>query len=509
MKNGDVAEMLERAARILALRGENRYRVRAYRRAARAIAAEYRDIEILFRQNKLQTLDGVGAGLAAKIKEILHTGQLSLVERLESGVLPEAGDSIILLASALTLCTELIPELEEIAGVSSVSPTGEVRRCRETVERIELVMAVNDMSHAREALARARRLHNQRFEGNLCLAVHSFGLPLSLYLVSEDDYVRTMWLTTGSEKHVSEVSALVRGNTGGNLVYQNGKKHAISSEADIYRLAGLPFIEPELREGRGESAAGLSGELPVLIEAGDYKGDLHVHTDWSDGMASIEKMAEAAVELGYEYMAVTDHSRSLKIAKGLSLDRLAEQVKLIRKVQEKFPTLTILTGIEADILDDGTVDAPDEVLAGLDVVIASIHSGFRQSSEKLTGRICRAMQNPHVMIVAHATGRLLGKRNAYAVDMDEVIRCAANTGTALEINSSPDRLDINDLMAGQARTAGVPVSINTDAHSRLELANVALGITVARRGWLGSGDVINTLGLDALHTFLKRKKAGA
>ncbi len=505
MRNGDVAEMLERAAQILSLRGESRYRVRAYKRAARTIAKDPRDIEVLFKQNRLQTLDGVGSGLSAKIKEILNTGKLSLVERLESGTLPEAGGKIILLASALTLCTELIPELEQLKGISHVMPTGEVRRSRETVEKIELVLLASDGAAARDALLQAGRLHNQRFEGNQCHAVHSFGLELSLYLVEEDEFILTVWLTTGSAEHVREVAELIKERTGSDLLYQ-GNGWSIGKEEEIYRLAGLPFIEPELREGRGEVPAARAGKLPILVRAADYLGDLHVHTDWSDGTASPAEMVTAAVEMGYKYLAITDHSRSLKIAGGLSLDRLAEQVSMIRQLQDSFPDIKILTGIEADILDDGSVDAPDEVLTGLDVVIASVHSGFRQGREKLTQRICKAMHNPHVKIVAHATGRLLGRRSAYAVDMDEVIRCAAITGTALEINSSPDRLDINDLLSRQAKEAGVKVSINTDAHSRLELANLTLGLSVARRGWLTKNDIINTCDLTELLAFLQKKK---
>ncbi len=508
MRNGDVAEMLERAAQILSLRGESRYRVRAYKRAARIIAEDPRDIEVLFKQNRLQTLDGVGSGLSAKIKEILNTGKLSLVERLESGTLPEAGGKIILLASALTLCTELIPELEQLPGISRTVPTGEVRRSRETVEKIELVLLTNDVAAARDALMQAGSLHNQRFEGNQCHAVHSFGLELSLYLVAEEEFILTVWLTTGSAEHVREVEELIKERTGNDLLHQ-GDSCCIGKEEEIYRLAGLPYIEPELREGRGEVSAARAGELPTLVQAADYRGDLHVHTDWSDGTANLTGMAAAAEELGYEYLAVTDHSRSLKIAGGLSLDRLAEQVNMIRQLQDSFPALKILTGIEADILDDGSVDAPDDVLAGLDVVIASVHSGFRQGQEKLTQRICKAMHNPHVKIVAHATGRLLGKRGAYAVDMNEIIRCAAITGTALEINSSPDRLDINDLLSRQAKEAGVKVSINTDAHSRLELANVTLGLSVARRGWLTKDDIINTYDLTGLLAFLQKKRVRA
>ena len=229
-----------------------------------------------------------------------------------------------------------------------------------------------------------------------------------------------------------------------------------------------------------------------------------MHTNWSDGTASIEKMAAAAAELGYEYLAITDHSQSLKVAHGLSPDRLKEQIAFIHSLQNKY-NLRIFAGIEADILDDGSVDAPDEVLAQLDIVVASVHSGFKQSREKITRRICRALQNPYVHILGHATGRLLGKRDPYEVNMGEVLRTAAAAGTALEINSSPDRLDISDQVARQAKAAGAAVAVNTDAHSQLELSNVSLGLAMARRGWLEKADVLNTYAAQDLLTVLHNK----
>lgn len=509
MRNRDVAEMLDRAARILSLRGENRYRVRAYKRAARAVASSPVEIEKLMRENKLQALEGVGAGIAVKIKEIVKTGKLSLLERVESGKLPDIEEGrMLLLASAITLATELIPALKGLSGISKAALTGDVRRGKETVDKVEIVLATRDVSQARAALESYEHLHQLRWDGNFCSAIHSFGLPLTLYLVHEDDFGLTLWVSSGSAGHVSKVAEIIKREKGQDLFYQEAGKRSLAVDAEeaVYDLAGLPFIHPELREDRGEVEAAQVGELPVLVEASDYCGDLHVHTNWSDGTAEIEKMASAAAELGYGFIAVTDHSRALKIAGGLSLEKLAEQGRYIRNLRTKYPKMRIFAGIEADILDDGSVDAPDDVLASLDVVIASVHSGFRQSSDKLTARICRAMQNPYVHIIAHATGRLLEKRQPYAVDMDEVIRTAAATGTALEINSSPDRLDINDIYSRQAKEAGVLIAVNTDAHSQLELANATLGLTVARRGWLTKEDVLNTRKPDELIPLLQEKR---
>jgi DNA polymerase (family X) len=507
MQNRDVAEMLDRAARILAMRGENRYRIRAYKRAARAVASSEAAVEMLVRENKLQVLSGVGPGIADKINEIVRTGSLSLLERLETGRLPLVDEGKpILLGSALTIATELIPAILALDEIAAVQLAGEARRCTETMTELVLVVSATDLAKAKSRLSDFGQLHHLRWDGNHCSAMHSVGLPVTLFLVDGEAFALTLWLATGSAAHVEQVAKKINEKHGQDILHQDdkGALPLFADEAEVYQRAGLPFIHPELREGLGEVDA--PDALPALIRAADYQGDLHVHTDWSDGTAAVEKMVQTAMELGYAYLAVTDHSRSLKIAQGLSLERLAEQRAYIRRLQDSYPGIRIFSGIEADILDDGSVDAPDEVLSELDVVIASVHSGFRQSREKLTARICRAMQNPHVQIIGHATGRLLGKRDPYAVDMDEVIRTAAATGTALEINASPDRLDINGILARRAREAGVQVAINTDAHSQLELANVQLGILTARRGWLEAKDVLNTLGASEVLTQLRTKK---
>jgi DNA polymerase (family 10) len=509
IENRDVAEMLDRAARILSMRGENRYRVRAYKRAARAVAGAEKGIDILVRENKLQALPGIGPRIASQINEIVRTGKLSLLERAGTGSLPLVEEGrLILLASALTLSTELIPELLSLPGISDVSLTGEPRRCPEIVPELTLVVAALDVTQAKAALSDCGLLHHLRWDGNFCKAKHSIGVPVSLYLVSEDDFPLTLWVTTGSPTHVTQVAEIIKGKTGRDILNQDasGAILSLKQEEEIYELAGLPYIHPELREGEGEVEAALGATLPHLIHASDYRGDLHVHSDWSDGTAAVEKMVQSAVELGYAYIAITDHSRSLKIAQGLSLERLSEQKAYIHTLQNLYPTIRIFSGIEADILDDGSVDAPDEVLSELDVVVASVHSGFRQPKEKLTERICRAMQNPYVQMIGHATGRLLGKRDPYALDMEEVIRTAATTKTALEINSSPDRLDINGTYARRAKAAGVRIAINTDAHSQLELANVQLGLSTARRGWLEAADVLNTIEADDILSELQIKK---
>lgn len=507
MKNSDVAEMLARTATILALRGEDRYRVRAYRRAARAVAALTEEIETLAAQNRLQSIDGVGAGIGAKIKEILQTGSMALLERLETEPPPgDGGEHPMLLASALAFHRHFLPHLQKLPGVACAAVTGDVRRRQETVSCLEYVLGTAAAGAAKKAVSELPQLHRLQWQEDCCQAVHSYGIRLRFHFTGAEDFVRLLWLTTGTEAHVRQVAARIAACSGSDL-HKTLSGAGIISEEALYALAGLPYIAPELRENRGEIAAAAAGKLPRLVEASAYKGDLHVHTNWSDGTAGVEEMAAAARELGYEYLAITDHSRSLKVAKGLSLERLAAQKAHIAGLQDKYG-IRILAGIEADILDDGTIDAPDEILAGLDVVIASVHTGFRQDRDKITSRILRAMRNPYVQMIGHATGRLLGKREGYDVDMDAVLREAAKTGTILEINSSPDRLDIADTVALQAKKAGIKVAVNTDAHSRMELANVLLGLSVARRGWLEDSDVINTRGADAVMEILRQKRTG-
>jgi DNA polymerase (family 10) len=270
-----------------------------------------------------------------------------------------------------------------------------------------------------------------------------------------------------------------------------------ATEEEVYATVGLPWIPPELRENTGEIEAAREGRLPALVTAGDIRGDLHAHTDWSDGHHPLERLIAAAEARGYEYVIVSDHSRSLTIANGLDVDRLRSQVAAIRALQPRF-RIRILAGTECDILADGALDFPDAVLAELDVVLAAVHSRFKQPRAEMTARIVRALGNPWVNVLVHPTGRLIGSREPYDVDLDAVLAAARAHGKAVEINASPDRLDLSDVHARRAGALGVPVAINTDTHYLRELDNLALGVAVARRAWLGPEQVLNTRPLDAL-----------
>jgi len=269
----------------------------------------------------------------------------------------------------------------------------------------------------------------------------------------------------------------------------------------------MPFIAPELREDTGEIEAALEGRLPELIEMKDIKGDLHVHSNYSDGSHDIQELVDAARARGYRYLAITDHSKGLAVAHGLSIERVLAQNKKIREINKKLKGVTLLSGTEMDIRGDGTLDYPDEVLKQLDIVIASIHSGFRQPKEQITQRIISAMQNPYVSLIAHPTGRLIGEREAYEVDMDEVLKTAKQTGTSIEINAYPLRLDLSDMYIRKAKDLGVSFAINTDAHVNYQFDFMPYGVGNARRGWLEKGDVLNTCTHAMLMKRLAMKKA--
>jgi DNA polymerase (family 10) len=290
------------------------------------------------------------------------------------------------------------------------------------------------------------------------------------------------------------------------LQEKSEKKLGGKKEEDIYTVLGMDYVEPEMREDRGEIEAALSRELPALITVKDVRGDLHVHSDWSDGSHSIEEIAREAQKRGYEYIALTDHSKGLGIAHGLTEERIQKQMREIDRVNSRMKGFTILKGTEVDIKSDGSLDFPDSILRHLDIVVASVHSGFKQSREKITYRLVSAMKNPFVTVIAHPTGRLIGERDAYDVDMEQVLSVAAETGTAIEINAYPLRLDLNDIYARKAKEMGIPMVISTDTHIATQYAYVTYGVAVARRAWLEKKDVINTREIRALKKYMAIKK---
>jgi DNA polymerase (family 10) len=338
------------------------------------------------------------------------------------------------------------------------------------------------------------------------------GLEVRLYAVPRSAWGSGLVLYTGSAAHVARLQGLAderswRLTALGLEDAQTGRRLAGESEVGIYERLGLPWIPPELREDSGEIDAALSGSLPHLIEIGDLKGDLHCHTNWTDGIATLDEMAKAAKAKGYAYMALTDHSQSLAMTRGLTPQRLAEQRRLVDRLNHRLAPFVVLHGTEMDILLDGQLDFSDDVLAGLDYVSASVHSGFRQPGSTMTERMVRAISSPRVHTLNHPHGRIIRRRAGYEVDMQAVIEAAARVGCALELNATPDRLDLNGDWARRARAAGARFTISSDSHSLEDLEFVQFGIGSARRGWLTADDVLNTRPLDELRRLLQERTA--
>jgi DNA polymerase (family 10) len=367
----------------------------------------------------------------------------------------------------------------------------------------EVIKAFTKLSTVREVLAAGDT------KGSVIL---ENGMQVDLRVVEPESYGAALQYFTGSKAHNIKLRtiALEKGlkiNEYG--VFQNGEKIASRTEEEIYKTFGLPWIPPELREDKGEIQAALNSNLPNLVKLDDISGDLHMHSKWSDGKVAIAEMAQKAKEFGYQYIAMTDHSPSSRIARGLSVERLYEKKKEVDALNKKMKGVKILMGSEVDIRSDGSLDYSDEVLKDLDIVIVSVHSGFKMDGKSMTGRIVKALQNPFVHALVHPTGRLIGEREAYEVDMDEIIKTAKALGKALEVNSYYLRLDLNDINIRKATQMGVKIVISTDAHLPDQLNMMRLGVATARRGWAQKKDVINTMDLKALSKWLNKVVASA
>lgn len=558
MEKLEIAWLFTEIADLLEIKGDNPYRIRAYRRAARALKGFPGDIRQLWTEDKLETIPGIGRELAAKIGEFLSTGTSRYLEELRQEVPPGLLDMLAVaevgpktvhtiyshlgitsleqlaeaarkrqlrqlpglgpktelrilkginlvnsrrgrmpLGVALPLAEELYEDLASLDGVEAISFTGSLRRCRDEVGDVDLLVAAGEGERIVELFSHSPRLAQILAKGkNRVVARTELGIEVDLWVVAPDQYAPALLWATGSRRHyqrLQERAAALDIELAECQVLKSGKPLTVKAEEEIYRLLELAYIPPELREDRGEVEAAAKGKLPSLVTLADIQGDFHSHTNWSDGVESIEEMAAAARERGYRYLAITDHSHALGVAGGLTPERVLEQAKKVWEINRKLPAdFQLLAGTEVDILADGSLDFPDSVLERLDVVIASVHSHFRQDQETMTRRIIKAISNPHVDILAHPSGRLLGRREPYAVDLEAVLAAAAEKGTVLEINSSPDRLDLTDTWARRAKELGVKLAVNTDAHAGEGLREINYGIMVARRAWLEPQDLINT-----------------
>lgn len=403
------------------------------------------------------------------------------------------------LGVALPFAEELVRWLRGRPFVQAADVAGDVRRFLPLVEEIVIACASTQPEAVTGEFLRSAYVRDVLYNtGRACEVETTRGCLAKLVVVEPETYPVALNRLTGSKMHNLELERIASEHGLRFEGFQlkradNGEPRLIPSEERLYEELGLPFICPELREGTGELEAALRAELPELVELNDMRGDLHVHTSWSDGTASIEVLAKAARELGYEYIAVTDHSKSLAVAGGLNEEKIRDQSGLIGRLNLQFSDFRILTGVEVDILKDGSLDLGDEILRELDVVIASIHTGFKAEKADNTERLLSAMKNENVDIIAHPTGRMIGYRAGYEIDLDRVLDYARRTHTVLEINASPDRLDLDYLAARTAaKEYGVRVAINTDAHSPATLRDMRYGIGTARKAWLSKEDIVNT-----------------
>lgn len=481
-----------------------------------------RTVAVIYARLGISTI----AGLEAAARQGRLRGLPGLGEKKEQAILENIArwrrrDGRILLVEALAVAGPLISELKAVPGVREVAAAGDVRRRCETVAELELVVGAANPRAARGAVAGLPALKvlaglgepglvsGEEFKVSFRVAVDGRrNLEVTLSVLDLTQYPLALQWCTGSPAHNERLRERARGlglRMGKDeLLDSHGRPMEVRAEADLYAALGLEWIPPELREGAGEVEAAAAGTLPKLLAAGEIKGDLHTHSQWSDGHDSIASMAQAAAGQGYQYLAVSDHSRSLTVARGLDPERLALQWREIEALNARQDGCRILKGIEVDILPDGTLDYPDELLSRFDIVTASVHSRMRMDRETMTARILRAMENPHVDVIGHLTGRILGRREPYDVDLDRVLETAQRTGTALEINASPDRLDLRDVHARLAGERDLLVVINTDAHSIGNMGDIIFGVWVARRAWLEKRQVLNTFDLDQLLAWLGR-----
>jgi len=569
MDNREVAAVFDRIADLLEIQGEAVYRVNAYRRAAESIRSTSEQVVTLASAGRLQEIPGVGEAIASKIEELLSSGQMAFYDKLVAAV-PEGLIGVLeiqdvgpkkaarfwnelgvtsideleaaaragklralagmgeksearILASieayrrrsgrasigvALPVAERLLAKLRGLPGVQQAELGGSLRRWRETIGDIDLVVASNDPARVTGGFAALTEVRRVRSLGETKVSVElEGGLQAQLWVHPVSRFGTAWQYATGSQAH--NVRLRERAQAMGLSLSEHGFRQPegaellVAEEEHAYNVLGLPWVPPELREDRGEVQAAAAGALPELVCEADLRGELHAHSSWSDGAATLLEMAEAASEIGLAYLVISDHSQSLGIARGLSVDRLRAQRREIDQAQRRLGRrIRLLQGAEVEILSDGRLDYPDSVLGELDLVTASLHSSLRQSRPQATARLLAAIRNPHVDLIGHPTGRMVEGREGADLDLDEVFQAALETRTMLEINAHPERLDLNDIHARRAGELGCVLAINTDAHRPSDLLLRRFGVGVARRAWLGAGQVANAWPLDDLQAWL-------
>jgi DNA polymerase (family X) len=572
MDKRSVVQVLEDIGTLLELQGESPFKSRAYFTAARVLtglsAAEF---SALVQSGKLQTLKGIGTALAETISELVTTGHSVYYEALKLEVpaglfdmlaipgmgtkkakaiydhlglasvgeleyachenrlvdLPGFGrktqENILkgierlkqhrgkyLCHEAMRTARQMVEALRTNRAASRVALVGSLRRRQEVVEHIELLAATQHIAQLRQDLTQLPGVAEVQASDHTQVRLHlTSGLPVSVYIVSEEAFPFALHELTGNQAYLAAIQACARerGYTLSADGLRHGEKPVVCrEEADIFTALGLDFIPPELREGMGELEAAKQGSLPALIEEQDIQGVFHVHSTWSDGVAEIAEMARTAQALGYHYLGLSDHSQSARYANGLDPERMRQQHAIIDRLNATLDGITILKGSEVDILPDGSLDYPDDLLRQLDFVVASVHSRFNMLQAEMTARLVKAMHNPYVTMLGHLTGRLLLARDGYPLDIDTIIAEAIRLGVVIELNANPHRLDLDWHHLRQAQGHGLLTSINPDAHSPEGLQDVAYGVGIARKGGVTAAQVINTRDLEEIQAWLKQPR---
>jgi DNA polymerase (family X) len=455
------------------------------------------------------------AATAGRISELKGFGPKAEQALLEAvAEYAQAGPAQrIVLSRALAVGEELLADVRALPVTERAELAGSARRMAETVKDLDIVATASDPAALAAAVAGLPQVEAASTPGPNAVRIRTHtGIGVDVRIVEPDQFGNVLQHLTGSKQHnvVLRDFAVRRGmhvSEYGLLDDNTGITHRCATEAEVYALLGMDYIEPELREDRGELEAALKHALPQLVTASDLKGDLHCHTTASDGTASIEEMAQAAIDAGYEYLVITDHSASMGFGADVSADELRRQIERVREVDASLPGFTLLVGSEVNVLPDGSLDYPDDLLAELDWIVASVHTSFRMPQAEMTARIVRAIEHPHVDCMGHLSGRKILQRAPYEFDFEAVVEAAVSSGTMLEINSNPDRRDLNELHARDAAAAGVPLVINCDAHRTSGFAVVRYGVATARRAWLTPSQIANTQTWTDLAAQRSRQKA--
>jgi len=567
MKNQEIAKILYEIADLLEIEGVE-FKPRAYRRAAQNIESLSVDIEELYKKGQLDKIPGVGKSIAEKIKEYLETGKVRKLEELRKKIpvdieslsaveglgprmiktlyeklgvknlddlervckerrlrrLKGFGEKLerkileniqlvkqrqqqrFLLGFVLPEANAIVEELKPY--VKKISLAGSIRRRKETIGDVDILAVADEPEYVMDLFTGMKRVEKVLAKGKTKSSVRLYGgIQVDLRIVEEESFGSALQYFTGSKEHNIEVRkiAIKHGyklNEYG--LFKGEKKIAGKDEEEVYKALGMQWIPPELRENRGEIEAALNGSLPKLVEYEDVKGDLQMHTKWSDGANTIEEMVQEAKKLGHKFIAITDHVGSLKIAGGMDEEDVKEQAKEIEKIREKYDDIYIFHGVEANIMKDGSLDVSNSLLKEVDLVLASVHSAFRMDEKEMTKRVIKAIEHEYVDIIAHPTCRIIQKREPIKLDIEKVFEAAKENDVIMEINAYPDRLDLNDIHTKMAIEMGIKISIGTDAHSKDHLKFYELGIAVARRGWAEKKDIINTYSIEELRKLFEK-----